>query len=113
MQDQQYTLLDINPLLQYPDYALQVLDELDMTEIWHQELLAWWQNVYFALPRQSSFRSEVIMPIVSKLGVFQDNQQLRKIVGQPVTKAPIHLAVTEGKIVPVRHLFAGYGRCSS
>jgi hypothetical protein len=96
---QQYTLLDINPLLQYPDYALQVLDELDMTEIWHQELLAWWQNVYFALPRQSSFRSEVIMPIVSKLGVFQDNQQLRKIVGQPVTKAPIHLAVTEGKIV--------------
>ncbi|BCL83597.1 hypothetical protein ccbrp13_60620 [Ktedonobacteria bacterium brp13] len=96
---QQYTLLDINPLLQYPDYALQVLDELDMSEIWHQELLAWWQNVYFALPKQSSFRSEVIMPIVSKLGVFQDNQQLRRIVGQPVTKAPIHQAVTEGKIV--------------
>ena len=95
----QYTLLDINPLLQYPDYALRVLEELDMTEIWHQELLAWWQHVYFALPKQSSFRSEVIMPIVSKLGVFQDNQQLRKIVGQPVTKAPIHLAITEGKIV--------------
>ncbi|GHO82321.1 hypothetical protein KSZ_03270 [Dictyobacter formicarum] len=97
--DQQYTLLDINPLLQYPDYALQVLDELDMTEVWHQELLAWWQHVYFNLPRQSSFRNEVIMPIVTKLGVFQDNQQLRKIVGQPITKAPIHLSVTEGKIV--------------
>ncbi|GCE15059.1 hypothetical protein [Tengunoibacter tsumagoiensis] len=95
----QYTLLDINPLLQYPDYALQVLDELDMSEIWHQELLVWWQNVYFALPKQSSFRSEVIMPIVTKLGVFQDNQQIRKIVGQPITRAPIHTSITEGKIV--------------
>jgi hypothetical protein len=97
--DKQYTLLDINPLLQYPDYALQVLAELDMSEIWHQELYAWWQNVYFALPRQSSFRSEVIMPIVSKLGLFQDNQQIRRIVGQPITYAPVHLAITEGKIV--------------
>jgi hypothetical protein len=97
--EKQYTLLDINPLLQYPDYALQVLAELDMSETWHQELYAWWQNVYFALPRQSSFRSEVIMPIVSKLGLFQDNQQIRRIVGQPITKAPVHLSITEGKIV--------------
>jgi hypothetical protein len=97
--DEQYTLLDINPLLQYPDFAGQVLHELDMSETWHQELLAWWQNVYFALPKNSSFRSEVIMPIVSKLGIFQDNQQLRRIVGQPITRAPIHVAVTEGKIV--------------
>jgi hypothetical protein len=95
----QYTLLDINPLLQYPDYAVQVLSELDLAETWHQELLAWWQQVYFALPRQSSFRSEVIMPIISKMGVFSDNQQLRRIVGQPVTKAPVHEAITEGKVV--------------
>ena len=97
--DAQYTILDVNPLLQYPDYANQVLAELDHSETWHQELYAWWQNVYFALPRQSSFRNEVIMPIVTKLGVFQDNQQMRRIVGQPVTKAPVHLAITEGKIV--------------
>lgn len=95
----QYTILDINPLLQYPDYANQVLAELDQSETWHQEIYAWWQNVYFALPRQSSFRNEVIMPIVTKLGVFQDNQQMRRIVGQPITKAPVHLAITEGKIV--------------
>lgn len=96
---EQYTILDINPLLQYPDYARRVLAELDMSETWHQELVAWWQNVYDALPRGSTFRNEVIMPIVSKLGLFQDNQHLRRIVGQPITKAPIHLAVTEGKIV--------------
>jgi hypothetical protein len=97
--DQQFTLLDINPLLQYEDYATLVLNQLDMSETWHQELLAWWQNTYFTLPRNCSFRQEVILPILSKLGVFHDNQQLRRIVGQPVTRAPIHEAVTQGRIV--------------
>lgn len=96
---EQYTLLDINPLLQYKDYALKVLTKLNMKETWHQELLAWWKNTYFTLPVNSSFRQEVIMPILSKIGVFNDNAQLRNIVGQPVTKAPVHLAITEGKIV--------------
>jgi hypothetical protein len=97
--DEQFTLLDINPLLQYEDYATLVLNQLDLSETWHQELLTWWQNTYFTLPRNSSFRQEVILPILSKLGVFHDNQQLRRIVGQPVTRAPIHEAVTQGRIV--------------
>jgi hypothetical protein len=97
--DEQFTLLDINPLLQYEDYALLVLNQLDMSETWHQELLAWWKNTYFTLPKNSSFRQEVILPILSKMGVFNDNQQLRRIVGQPVTRAPIHEAMTAGKIV--------------
>jgi hypothetical protein len=97
--DEQFTLLDINPLLQYEDYATLVLNQLDMSETWHQELLAWWKNTYFTLPKNSSFRQEVILPILSKLGVFNDNQLLRRIVGQPVTRAPIHEAVTRGKIV--------------
>jgi hypothetical protein len=97
--DEQFTLLDINPLLQYEDYATLVLNQLDMSETWHQELLAWWQNTYFTLPRNSSFRQEVILPILSKLGVFHDNQLLRRIVGQAVTRAPIHEAVTQGRIV--------------
>jgi hypothetical protein len=97
--EEQFTLLDINPLLQYEDYAMLILNQLDMSETWHQELLAWWKNTYFTLPRNSSFRQEVILPILSKMGVFNDNQQLRRIVGQPVTRAPIHEAVTAGKIV--------------
>jgi len=97
--EEQFTLLDINPLLQYESYAKRVLGQLDMSETWHQELMAWWQNTYFTLPKTSSFRQEVIMPILSKIGVFNDNQQLRRIFGQPVTRAPLHEAVTEGKIV--------------
>jgi len=97
--DEQYTLLDVNPILQYENYALRVLEQLDPTQSWDRELLAWWQNTYFRLPRDSSFRQEVILPILSKLGVFSDNQQLRRIVGQPVTRIPLHEAITSGKIV--------------
>ena len=39
------------------------------------------------------------MPIISKLGLFQDHQLLRRVVGQPITKAPVHLAITAGKIL--------------
>ncbi len=96
---EQFTLLDINPLLQYQEYAKTVLTQLDLSETWHQELLSWWQNTYFTLPKNSSFRQEVILPILSKMGTFHDNQQLRRIVGQPITTARVHEAVTRGKMV--------------
>ncbi len=95
--EEQYTLLDINPLLQHKDYAIQLLSQLDKGETWHQELMVFWQTTYFAL--SPAFKNEVIMPIISKIGVFNDNVQLRRIVGQPITKAPVHQAVTDGKIV--------------
>src|SRR5712692_581409 len=96
---EQYTLLDINPILQYKDYAILVLTGLDARESWHQELLAFFQHTYWSLPTNSSFRQEIIMPILSKMGVFADNVQLRRIFGQAVTTAPVHQAVTQGKIV--------------
>lgn len=95
--EQQFTILDINPLLQYRDYAIEVLSHLDMSETWHQELMVFWQTTYFNL--KPDFKNEVIMPIISKIGIFSDNMQLRRIVGQPITKAPVHLAITAGKIV--------------
>jgi hypothetical protein len=97
--DEQYTLLDINPVLQYKEYATLVLDQLDRSETWHQELLAWFQHTYWTLPTNSSFRQEIILPILSKMSVFNDNMQLRRIFSQPVTTAAVHKAITEGKIV--------------
>lgn len=97
--DEQYTLLDINPVLQYKDYATLVLNQLDRSETWHQELLAWFQHTYWTLPSNSSFRQEIILPILSKMSVFSDNIQLRRIFSQPRTTASVHRAITEGKIV--------------
>ncbi|GCE32045.1 hypothetical protein KDA_75290 [Dictyobacter alpinus] len=97
--NEQYTLLDINPVLQYKDYATLVLNQLDRSETWHQELLAWFQHTYWTLPTNSSFRQEIILPILSKMSVFNDNIQLRRIFSQPITTAAVHKAITEGKIV--------------
>jgi hypothetical protein len=96
--EEQLTLVDINPMLQRRDYAREVLSRLDPKATWDQERLAWWQS-YDNLPANSSFRQEIIMPILSKMGVFADNTRLRRIVGQPVTQAPVHEAVTSGKIL--------------
>lgn len=97
--NEQYTLLDINPVLQYQEYATLVLHQLDHTETWHQELLAWFQHTYWTLPTNSSFRQEIILPILSKMSVFNDNMQLRRIFSQPITTAAVHEAITQGKIV--------------
>ena len=59
--------------------------------------MVFWQTTYFSL--NPAFKNEVIMPIISKIGVFNDNAQLRRIVGQPITQAPVYQAVTDGKIV--------------
>ncbi|MBA2680410.1 MAG: hypothetical protein H0U76_18675 [Ktedonobacteraceae bacterium] len=96
---EQYTLLDINPVLQYKDYATLVLNQLDSSETWHQELLAWFQHTYWSLPSNSSFRQEIILPILSKMSVFNDNMQLRRIFSQSITTAQVHEAITDGKIV--------------
>ena len=97
--NEQLTLLHINHVLQNKAFALKLLSMLDMRKIWSQELLAWFKHTYFSLPANSSFRQEIIMPILSKMGIFSDNLLLRSIVGQPVTAAPVHQAITEGKIV--------------
>src|SRR5947209_6106572 len=68
-----------------------------MSETWHQELTPGWQHTAWPMPTRA--RQEVIMPILSKMGVFSNNQLLRRIAGQPITNAPVHEAITAGKIV--------------
>jgi hypothetical protein len=96
--DQQYTLLDVNPMLQYPDYARAVISELNASDAQEAELLAWWRDTYFKLNPQSTFKNEVISPILSKMGMFSEKRVLRRIVGQPVSRVDIANVVNRGAI---------------
>jgi membrane protease YdiL (CAAX protease family) len=96
--DQQYTLLDVNPMLQYPDYARAVISELDPADAQEAELLAWWRDTYFRLNPNSNFKNEVISPILSKMGMFAEKRVLRRIVGQPVSRVDISAALNRGGI---------------
>ena len=96
---QQYTLLDINPMLQQPKYARKILAGLDKEKTQHQKILSFWNDYYFKLP--PNMQQEVISPVSNKIGLFSDNSQLERIVGQPVTTINVAAAVQAGRIVLV------------
>ena len=97
--EQQYTLLDVNNMLQQPKYARKILAGLDKENIQHQKELSWWNDYYFKLP--PSFQQEVISPVSNKMGIFSDNHTLERIVGQPLTTINVALAVQQGHTVLV------------
>ena len=97
--DEQYTLLDVNPLLQQTKYAKKVLGLLDKNNLQHQKELSWWNDYYFKLP--PSFQQEVISPVSNKIGIFADNHTLERIVGQPKTTIDVSSSITDGKIILV------------
>jgi hypothetical protein len=97
--DEQYTLLDVNPLLQQTKYARKVLGILDKNNLQHQKELSWWNDYYFKLP--PAFQQEVISPVSNKIGIFADNHTLERIVGQPKTTIDVASSITDGKIILV------------
>ncbi|WP_259068720.1 type IV secretory system conjugative DNA transfer family protein [Mucilaginibacter sp. X4EP1] len=69
------TLLDIQPLLLDYSFRNMVLHYTDNTAI-----LSFWHNEFDKY--SASFKSEAIMPILNKAGVFAANAILKEIVGQ-------------------------------
>lgn len=85
------TLLDIQPLLldkSFRSLALQFTD--------NPSILSFWINEFDTYP--TSLRSESIMPILNKAGVFRANDTLRNIVGQQEGMS-IETVMQEGKIL--------------
>jgi hypothetical protein len=97
--ERQYTLLDVNNMLQQPKYARKILDELDKNNMYHQKVLSFWNEYYFKLP--PNMQQEAISPVSNKIGIFSDNRVLERIVGQPVTTINFATAVQSGQIVLV------------
>ena len=69
------TLLDIQPLLLDSAYRNLLLHYTD-----NQYILSFWHNEFDKYP--SSLKTEIIMPILNKSGVFIASETLRGIVGQ-------------------------------
>ena len=69
------TLLDIQPLLLDSAYRNLILHYTDS-----QYILSFWHNEFEKYP--ASLKTEIIMPILNKSGVFIASETLRGIVGQ-------------------------------
>ncbi|MDB5124843.1 MAG: ATP-binding protein [Mucilaginibacter sp.] len=85
------TLLDIQPLLLDQAYRNLVLQYTDNTVI-----RSFWHNEYDKY--SPTFRSEAIMPILNKAGVFNVNSILKGIVGQ-LHGVSIEEVMNSGKIL--------------
>jgi hypothetical protein len=92
--DQQYTLLDVVPLLRRSSFRHAVLEQVG-----DALLTDWWQSYYepLDLRQQAEFTSSVI----TKISKFASSRTARRILGQPRSTIDLGEIVRQGKILLV------------
>ncbi|HEV2236351.1 MAG TPA: hypothetical protein VGR57_06775, partial [Ktedonobacterales bacterium] len=73
--DQQFTLLDVEPLLSLPSFRHSL-----MGRVRDPKLLDWWKHYYERLDER--LREQVINPVLTKMAKFSGSHVARRIVGQ-------------------------------
>jgi len=94
---EQYTLLDVIPLLLNPSFRRRVLNQAD--DAYHTD---YWNEDYDRLDKreQTAQRS----PILYKLRSFLTSDVIRRVIGQPETTIDLRAAIASGK-----HIFIDTG----
>jgi hypothetical protein len=73
---QQYSLLDVVPLLQVRVFRRRVLDLVADPFV-----LEWWKSYYEQLDAQH--QQDLILPVISKISAYASSETARRIIGQP------------------------------
>jgi hypothetical protein len=92
--DQQYTLLDVVPLLRNASFRHSVMEQVT-----DPVLLSWWQ--YYYEPMDLRFQMEVISSVLNKLSKFASSHTTRRILGQPRSTINFTEIIRFGKILLV------------
>jgi hypothetical protein len=92
--DEQYTLLDVAPLLSAPDFREDVL-----YLVHDPSLLDWWNHYY--KPLDTRLKVEIINPVLTKLASFSGSRVARRIVGQGRSTLDLPEIVREGRLLLV------------
>ena len=74
--EEQYTLLDVVPLLTSPDFRERVMSQVPDQTLW-----SWWRSNYDNLGR--AFQIQVATPVTTKVGRFEVTEAARLTLGQP------------------------------
>jgi hypothetical protein len=101
--DQQYTLLDVEPLLALPSFRHSL-----MGKVRDPKLLDWWKHYYERLDER--LREQVINPVLTKMAKFSGSQVARRIVGQGRSTLDLHEVVRQGRILLVHTAGSVVGR---
>jgi len=92
--DQQYTLLDVVPLLSRTSFRHTVLEQVR-----DSLLLDWWQH-YFE-PLDAHQQREITSSVITKLSKFASSRVARRILGQPRSTIDLREVVRQGKLLLV------------
>ncbi|MCC6630115.1 MAG: type IV secretion system DNA-binding domain-containing protein [Chloroflexi bacterium] len=92
---EQFTVLDVNRLLQDADFRAVVLTRYVLDE----ELRWWWETYYDTV--NDRLREEMINPVLTKIADLRSKPAARRLLGQPRTTLDLLEVVTTGKILIV------------
>ncbi len=92
--DQQFTLLEVAPLLSAPGFRRDVL-----TLVRDQALHTWWTHYY--QPLDFRLQLEIINPVLTKLASFSGSRVARRVVGQARSTLNLSEVVRDGRVLLV------------
>ncbi|HZC04440.1 MAG TPA: type IV secretion system DNA-binding domain-containing protein, partial [Ktedonobacterales bacterium] len=92
--DQQFTLLEVAPLLSAPGFRRDVL-----ALVRDQALHTWWTHYY--QPLDFRLQLEIINPVLTKLASFSGSRVARRVVGQARSTLNLSEVVREGRVLLV------------
>jgi hypothetical protein len=92
--DEQYTLLDVVPLLRLASFRHAVLEQVR-----DSLLLDWWQHYYE--PLDAHQQREITSSVITKLSKFSSSRVARRILGQPRSTIDLREVVRSGRLLLV------------
>jgi hypothetical protein len=92
--EEQYTLLDVVPLLMSPDFRERVMSQVPDQTLW-----SWWRNNYDNLGR--AFQLQVATPVTTKVGRFEVTEAARLTLGQPQSTINPRALLRDGGVLVV------------
>ncbi|HMS72178.1 MAG TPA: type IV secretory system conjugative DNA transfer family protein [Baekduia sp.] len=92
--DQQYTLLDVVPLLTSTDFRERVMSQVPDQTLW-----SWWRSNYDNLGR--AFQIQVATPVTTKVGRFEVTEAARLTLGQPQSTINPRTLLHDGGVLVV------------
>ena len=92
--DQQFTLLEVAPLLSAPGFRRDIL-----ALVRDQALHTWWTHYY--QPLDFRLQLEIINPVLTKLASFSGSRVARRVVGQARSTLNLSEVVHEGRVLLV------------
>lgn len=100
--EEQYTLLDLVPVLTSADFREEVLKQVPDRALW-----AWWRDNYDRINR--AFQQQTANPVTTKVGRFMVTEVARLVLGQPRSTVDPRALLREGGVVVVNSSVGALG----